>query len=184
MYKNIEFHVVISKRTGPGLTGLEDLTNVTLYRDHLDDAEFLEQYQQSDILFLPLLQCTANNALLEGIACGLPVVSTCLPSMKAYLPGKEAILIKDNDPKQFVDAILHLVRNPTDRRNMARAARKRAEELNWRNIAPQYEAIYSKLANTEILHRASGGVDSREKSFPVCGSKFSALHRGNGSPTA
>jgi glycosyltransferase involved in cell wall biosynthesis len=146
VYKDIEFHVVTSKRTGPRLTGLEDLTNVTLYRDHVDDARLLVLYQQSDVLFLPLLQCTANNALLEGIACGLPVVSTCLPSVKAYLPGKEAILIKDNDPEQFVDVILHLVHNPGDRRNMGREARKRAEDLDWRNIISQYEAIYSKLA--------------------------------------
>jgi glycosyltransferase involved in cell wall biosynthesis len=145
-YKEIEFHVVVSKLTGPRLTGLEDLANVTLYRDHVDDARLLEQYQQSDILFLPLVQSTANNSLLEGIACGLPVVSTCLPSVKVYLPGKEAILIKDNDPRQLADAILHLVRNPGVRQKMGREARKRAEELDWRKIAPRFEAIYSKLA--------------------------------------
>ncbi|MBV6519761.1 MAG: glycosyl transferase family 1 [Candidatus Brocadia sp.] len=144
-YKDIEFHIVTSKLTGPRQTGLEGLTNVILYRDTLDDAGLLAQYQQADLLFLPLLQSTANNALLEGIACGLPVVSTYLPSVKAYLPGKEAILIKDNDPKQLADAILHLAHNPWDQRNMAQEARKRAEELDWRNIAPHYEAVYSKL---------------------------------------
>jgi len=144
-YKDIEFHIVTSKRTGPRLTGLEDLTNVKLYRDNIDDAELLKQYQEADILFLPLLESTANNAILEGIACGLPVVSTYLPSVKAYLPGKEAILIKDNDPQQFVDAILHLAHNREYRKIMGQEARKRAEELDWRNIAPQYEAVYSKL---------------------------------------
>jgi glycosyltransferase involved in cell wall biosynthesis len=144
-YKEIEFHVVVSK-----LTGLEDLANVTLYKDHIADARLLEQYQQSDILFMPLVQSTANNSLLEGIACGLPVVSTYLPSVKAYLPGKEAILIKDNDPRQLADAILHLVHNPGVRKNMGREARRRAEELDWRNIAPQYEAIYSKLTSNYL----------------------------------
>ena len=146
-YKDIEFHVVTSKLTGPRTTGLEGLVNITLYRDTVDDARLLELYQQSDILFLPLLQSTANNAILEGIACGLPVASTYLPSVKAYLPGKEAVLIKDNDPKQFVDIILHLVHNSENCKEMALAARKRAEELDWRNIAPQYEAVYSKLTS-------------------------------------
>ncbi|MDQ1271610.1 MAG: hypothetical protein QG591_240 [Planctomycetota bacterium] len=145
VYKDIEFHVVSSNLTGPRLTGLEGLTNVILYRDTLDDAGLLERYQQSDILFLPLLNSTANNALLEGIACGLPVVSTYLPSVKAYLPGNEAILIKDNDPKQFVEVILRLSQTTDECKNMAREARKRAESLDWRNIAPQYEAVYSKL---------------------------------------
>jgi glycosyltransferase involved in cell wall biosynthesis len=123
---------------------VEGLPNVTLYRG-IDDDTLLKLYQQSDILFLPLVQSTANNALLEGIACGLPVVSTYLPSVKAYVPGREAILIKDNDPKQFVDAILHLAHNPSDRKIMGQEARKRAEELDWRTIAPQYEGIYSGL---------------------------------------
>jgi glycosyltransferase involved in cell wall biosynthesis len=146
-YKDIEFHVVTSKLTGPRVTGLEGLANITLYRDTVDDARLLELYQQSDILFLPLLQSTANNAILEGIACGLPVVSTYLPSVKAYLPDKEAVLIKDNDPKQFVDVILQLVHNPENRKEMAQEARKRAEELDWRRIVPQYEAVYSKLTS-------------------------------------
>jgi len=138
----IEFCVVSSTAAE-----VEGLPNVTVYSG-IDDARLLELYQQSHILFLPLLQATANNSLLEGIACELPVVSTYLPSVKAYLPGKEAILIKDNDPEQFADAILHLVHNPWERRYMGREARKRAEELDWRNIAPQYEAIYSKLTGS------------------------------------
>jgi len=145
-YKNIEFHVVTSKLTGPKVTGLEGFSNVVLYRDNIDDTRLLELYQQSDILFLPLLQSTANNAILEGIACGLPVISTYLPSVKAYLPGREAVLVKDNEPGKFIDALLHLAQNPDACKDMAIEARKRAEELDWRNIAPQYEAIYSKLS--------------------------------------
>jgi len=149
-YKDIEFHIVSSQATE-----VENLKNVTIYRG-VDDDRLLKLYQQSDILFLPLIQSTANNAILEGIACGLPVVSTYLPSVKAYLPGNEAVLIKDNNPQQFVDAILHLVHNTEDRDEMAQAARKRAEELDWRNITPQYEAIYSKLISpvTNVLQNS------------------------------
>ncbi|MBE0427346.1 MAG: glycosyltransferase family 4 protein [Nitrospirae bacterium] len=138
-YPDIEFHVVSSKADK-----VKGLQNINIH-SNVDDDKLLKLYQQSDVLFLPLLQSTANNALLEGIACGLPVVSTYLPAVKAYLSGKEAILIKDNNPEQMADAILHLVHNPGDRKNMALAARKRAEELDWRNVAPQYEAVYSKL---------------------------------------
>lgn len=143
--KDIEFVYVTSSKAGPHLTGLEDLSNVTVHRENIDDFKLLNLYQQSDILFLPLQYSTANNALLEGIACGLPVVSTYLPSVKAYLNGNESILIKGNDPKQLTEAILYLYLNPSKRRKMAVEARKRAEELDWRKIAPQYEAIYRDL---------------------------------------
>ena len=138
---NIEFDIV-SART----TGVEDLPNVRVYKD-IDDARLLSLYQQADILFLPLLQCTANNALLEGMACGLPVVSSDLLSVKSYVPSKHTILIKDNDSKQFVDAILHLVQDKHERHAMAIAARKRAEELDWRNVVMQYEDLYSTVSS-------------------------------------
>lgn len=155
VYKNIEFHIVSSQVAEVG-----HLDNVITYSG-IDDDRLLKLYQQSDILFLPLIQSTANNAILEGIACGLPVVSTNLPSVRSYLPGKEAVLIKDNDPQQFADAIVHLFHNPDDRGEMVHAARKRAEELDWRNITAQYEGIYSKLMSP--MANARPDTDSYRK---------------------
>jgi len=139
----IEFHVVTNRETG-----LEGLPNVFAHRD-IDDIALLALYQQADALFLPLTQSTANNSLLEGIACGLPVVSTFLPAVQAYLSGKEAILVKENDPKELAEAILYLINHPTEREIMSKEARKRALELDWRNIAREYEAIYSKMVDPE-----------------------------------
>ena len=102
-------------------------------------------YQQSDMLFLPLTQSTANNTLLEGIACGLPVVSTNLPSIHAYLPGEEGILIKGNAPSLLIEAILKIKTDPDLRQRMAKQARIRAEELSWGNVAQKYEDLYTGL---------------------------------------
>ena len=140
-HRDIEFHVVTSRETG-----LEGLANVTIHKN-VDDDMLLKLYQESDVLFLPLLSSTANNALLEGIACGLPVVSSFLPSIRAYLPGREAILIKDNDPEELAESILYLLRNPAEVARMAGDARRRAEELSWQNITPQYEAAYASVIN-------------------------------------
>lgn len=139
-FNNIEFHVVSSSTEE-----VEDLPNVIVHNG-IDDAKLLQLYQESDVLFLPLTQSTANNALLEGIACGLPAISTLLPSVKAYLPGSEAILVEDNNPKQLADAVLDLAHNDQICTNMGKAARGRAEELDWRFIVSQYEKLYSKIA--------------------------------------
>ncbi|MBD1868178.1 glycosyltransferase family 4 protein [Cyanobacteria bacterium FACHB-471] len=140
--KDIEFHVVSSNADE-----VKDLANVTIHQG-IDDASLLKLYQQSNLLFLPLTQSTANNALLEGIACGLPVLSTDLPSVKAYLPGKEAILVQNNDPKQLTNAILELADNPVDCKVMGAEARRRARELDWKNITSQYEALYSQVMSS------------------------------------
>ena len=111
----------------------------------LDDSELVRLYQRADVLFLPLLQSTANNALLEGIACGLPVVSTQLPSVKAYVPGAEAELVEGNDADAFVAVLQSLADNPARRAFMGRTARARAEELAWEKVAPEYARLYQEL---------------------------------------
>jgi glycosyltransferase involved in cell wall biosynthesis len=40
----------------------------------IEDEKLLELYQQSKIVFLPLKEFTANNALLEAISCGNKVI--------------------------------------------------------------------------------------------------------------
>jgi glycosyltransferase involved in cell wall biosynthesis len=137
--RNFEFHVV-----GKWDTGLNGLSNVFCH-GNINDFELRALYQASDVLFLPVTQSTANNSLLEGIACGLPVVSTSLPSIEAYLTGGEGILVKDNDPDGLVEAILQLEGDPDSRQRMGRRARARAEELSWPKIAAKYEKLCIQL---------------------------------------
>jgi glycosyltransferase involved in cell wall biosynthesis len=137
--QDVEFHVVTNRDTGlEGLPGVRRHQNV-------DDDRLLALYQQSDALLLPVTASTANNALVEGIACGLPVVSTRLASIEAYVPGGEAILIEENDPDELARAVLRLRDDPALARTMGRRARERAEELSWPRLAPLYEAIYAGL---------------------------------------
>lgn len=136
----IEFHVV----TG-GTTGLEDLPNVTFHRGVTDDR-LRDLYSQSDALLLPLEDATANNALLEGMACGLPVISTDIDAVRAYVTPDAAILVPRGDAGALADAILALWRDPASREVMGRAARRRAESLSWHNVAPRFEACYAALA--------------------------------------
>ena len=125
--------------SGP-TTGLEGLPNVEHHRG-VSDEQLVRLYQQAHLLLLPLLETTANNALLEGIACGLPVVSTALPSV----PGDEAILIDRNDPDALTEAVLRLRRDPEQRARRAQRARLRAESLAWPRIAPRFDQLYGEL---------------------------------------
>lgn len=133
------FHVVTDRPTG-----LDDLRNVVLHRN-VDDVTLRGLYQAADCLFLPLRDATANNTLLEGIACGLPVVSTSLSSVRAYLPGGEAILVDRNDPDLLAEALLRLRGDPDLRAAMGVRARARAEELSWSRVAREYERLYIAL---------------------------------------
>jgi glycosyltransferase involved in cell wall biosynthesis len=124
----------------------------------IDDVTLRALYQEADVLFLPVTSATANNAVLEGIACGLPVVTTDLASLRAYLPSQEAIMVRDNDPEHLAEALLKLYHNPRLRADMGLAARQRALQLSWPNVAKQHEALYDQL-----LAQASHREEADEK---------------------
>jgi glycosyltransferase involved in cell wall biosynthesis len=111
-------------------------------------------YRTADVLLLPLIDSTANNALLEGIASGLPVVATDLPAVRTYLP-KGGALVLDNSVEGFVKSLQSLRQDISLRRAMGRSARARAEELAWPRLIREYEALYAKVVDR------SGGEKSR-----------------------
>jgi glycosyltransferase involved in cell wall biosynthesis len=157
---DVAFDVVTG--TKPDLSGLD---NVRLYSG-LDDGALAELYRRADILFLPLKETTANNALLEGIATGLPVVATDLEATRAYLPSGEAILVADNRTEGFIEAIRGLQRNVALRREMGRRARLRAEELAWPRLACHYERLYRRTIRRPPVGR--GRANNRIRSaLPV-----------------
>lgn len=136
---NIRFDVV-----GTQARDISDISNVSICKGISDEA-LAELYRQADIMFLPLIESTANNALLEGIASGLPVVSTDLKSVRSYLPDDIAILVADHQPQSYVDAICELAENSTLRSEMEVRSLKRARELSWRQQVRQYETLYERL---------------------------------------
>lgn len=137
--RGIEFHVVTSRPTG-----LDGLPNVHHHQGLSDDA-LRDMYRSADVAFLPLTGATANNTLLESLACGLPVLSTALPSVRAYVPDGEAVLVDDNDPDAFVDALRALRDDRDALRARARAARARAEVLSWKRISGRFLSIYERF---------------------------------------
>jgi glycosyltransferase involved in cell wall biosynthesis len=136
---DVDFHIVTNRQTG-----LEDLPNVKVHRD-VSDESLRELYQRAGALLLPLTNATANNCLMEGLACGLPVVATRLPSIMAYVDDGSAYLVPANDPSAFVRAILLLREDAAAWTAMSRAARARAASLAWPRAAAELQGLYEWL---------------------------------------
>jgi glycosyltransferase involved in cell wall biosynthesis len=145
---DVAFDVVTGRN--PDLGGLPNVRVL----GGVDDVALAELYRGADILFLPLEQTTANNALLEGIASGLPVVATDLESLRAYLPNGEGILVPDNRVDGFLEALRTLQSNIALRQELGRRARTRAEALAWPRLTHRYEALYA-----QALRRPRAGSD-------------------------
>jgi glycosyltransferase involved in cell wall biosynthesis len=136
---------------------IPELPNVCVHSG-VNDETLATLYKSADILFLPLIESTANNALLEGIACGLPAVVTDSEAVRAYLPNDEGILVVNNSIDAFVDALRRLGRDFELRRRMGARARRRAEELAWRQLVHHYDELYVQIMHRTLMDSAHSGV--------------------------
>jgi len=114
-------------------------------RSGLDDAALLRCYQEAALLLMPLSDCTANNALLEAMACGVPPVVTDVGGVRDYADSACAALIPPRDAEGMARAVLDLLEDSGRRRAMGTAARAAAETFAWPRVVERMLAVYEAL---------------------------------------
>ena len=80
--------------------------------------EVLERYHQAHLFALPCTEGSDGNkdglpvALVEAMACGLPVVTTAMTGIPEIVhDGENGLLVPDSDPVALADAIERLMRD-------------------------------------------------------------------------
>lgn len=109
----------------------------------LTDEEMLAEYQQADVLALPMLDSAANNVILESMACGTPVMTNCAGGVPEYVASDcNFVLSNDRNVDEWVEKLLWLEQNRDVAEEMRPATRAWAEKFDWKIIAEQYRAMY------------------------------------------
>jgi glycosyltransferase involved in cell wall biosynthesis len=116
-----------------------------LRQARLTDQELLTFYQRATLLVMPLTAATANNAILEALACGLPVVVSDLPATRDYLTEECARFCEPGNTEAHVRAIEQLL--PASQWNgVSTAARKLAEQYHWKLVRGRLSLFLTRLS--------------------------------------
>ena len=119
---------------------------VTL-RGRVPTRELVEQYQKSDVFCLPTLREPGGGAILEAMACGLPVITSDYGGPRYSVTDDCGIRIEMVNPGQYArdlsSALELLVRREDLRRSMGHRARQRAlENFSLQALDRRIQDIY------------------------------------------
>jgi teichuronic acid biosynthesis glycosyltransferase TuaC len=84
----------------------------------------------ADLFCLPTLAEGSPNAVVEALACGLPVVSSDIPALRETVDDECAVLVEPQNPTALRDAVAGLLADPERRARMRAAALARAGSLS------------------------------------------------------
>lgn len=121
----------------------KDLKNVTLL-NNISDEELKKLYLKSKLQFLPLIDATANNALLEGIASGLPVAMNKLDNSDGYLTEDLRIEL-DINPEIAGKQLLENLNNPEKLSDLSQRVRDYSKHYLWDSINKELNELYKRL---------------------------------------
>ncbi len=146
-HPSLRFDLLVNPnaRDQPGLPELAKLDAVTWHQGVSDEA-LRSLYQNATLLILPMSHSGANNAVVEALACGLPVVTTDVGGVRDYGGGEVFPLVANDDDAAMVALVERYLDEPPWHAQVSRACRAFAEaNLPWSLVAQQHRQAYAEL---------------------------------------
>jgi glycosyltransferase involved in cell wall biosynthesis len=131
-----------------GLAGRFNIADRVHVRGWMDKAALPALYRSADVFVLPSRDEGMPNALLEAMACGLPVIGTRIAgTSEAVVDGATGLLVPPEDVDALTAAIETIAADAQRRAAMGRASRTRAEaHFGWPAVTKAWLAVLDRIA--------------------------------------
>ena len=100
----VHFDIVTSSCFFNHFTGCDGIT----LHSAISEEELVALYQAADATFLPVTDATANNAVLESLACGTPIITSDVGGMRDYVGSSTGWLLPASNTDAAIDLIQQL----------------------------------------------------------------------------
>lgn len=159
--EGMQLEVIGPASDGRYLSDLKALANggSVVFRHDCDDDELVSAYRRALCVVLPSVFRTMygketalpellGQTLLEGMACGVPVICTDVAGMPEVVQdGVTGFVVPPNDPGRIRARLLWLLEHPAERHAMGEAGRRRVlETFTWPAVVRRCLELYSRCA--------------------------------------
>jgi glycosyltransferase involved in cell wall biosynthesis len=109
--------------------------------------DLVATYQNADVVANVSLSESFGISVVEGMACGIPVVGTRIGGMcESIVNGLTGMLVEPERPAELADALAFILEDRGRAGEMGREGRRRAvEHFSWQARADRLMAVYRRL---------------------------------------
>jgi glycosyltransferase involved in cell wall biosynthesis len=145
---DLQIDLVVPKHAtkAEGIAALSGTPGVRLWHG-LSDEELRDRMRQAYLLLLPLDDSGANNAVVEAMSCGLPVVTTEVGGISDYGGGEIYPTVANNDDEGMARLTQRFLDDRAWRDEVSGRCREFAvRHLAWEKTAREHLQAYAELA--------------------------------------
>jgi len=137
--------------------GLEE---IVIFSGNLSHDEVMAHLSQSHVFVFPTHSEGFPKALLEAMACGLPIVASPVSVIPSLLEDGAGLLLNGQDASSIANALADLLSDPEKMAAMGRLARERAQSYTlerWRDeIGERLSKAWGKPLKEESIEPDQG----------------------------
>lgn len=115
----------------------------------ISDEELRGLYQKARVAVFSFKQASANNSLLEAMACGTPVVATDVGGVREYL-GDGGLLVPKYDPEGMAASVNRVLSDDALSRALGGAGRDAALRHDYRLVAERQREVYETVSLARV----------------------------------
>jgi glycosyltransferase involved in cell wall biosynthesis len=130
------------------LNGIEhpELRADIVMTGYVPNTEMPAIINQCKVFLYPSLRESFGIPILEGMACGVPVITSNTSSMPE-IAGDAAILVNPNKSVEIVKAIERILSDKKFSDSLCEKGIIRAAQFSWKHMAEKYLELYKELLN-------------------------------------
>lgn len=121
-----------------------DLKKYIEFKGIIPHNEVISHLGGSDLFVLPTLQEGFSNVILEGMAAGLPIVSSNIEAIKEIIKdGENGLLVEPKNPHHLAEKIKQLLDDDDLRNKIKSNNKKTVLNYSWETIVRNLEGYYT-----------------------------------------
>lgn len=120
------------------------LEKFVIFTGYIDDDEAPYLYSAADVYTFPSIYEGFGLPPLEAMSCGTPVVASNTSSIPEVV-GDAGILLNPTDVESWVKALLRLLRDDNERKEMSAKSLARAKQFSWTKTARKTVEVYEEI---------------------------------------